>query len=529
MELIFFTSNRTKTQHAQYLCRHYNVKISNFREKTYHANYDEPRIADRDTLLTASFKSALQKARSAGLTASQPFLIEDTSVIIHSLSNEAKEYPGTEIKYWMRETQFEDIDFQLLFSGNDRSVTVRSDLLLYLPSVSKSPLRFTSESKGKVVENFNRNLKTNTIYPWLDNKTFNKWFCPDGENCSISELPIELADKYDFRRGAFEEMLSTLESHQLINKITSEKEFLGTRQVFADESICHIVTGMSCAGKTTIAEYLASKFSFLHVEASDFMHLIYLETHGEKSDVSLGEFAKDLLQNKPTEVAKRVLDFLEKYNWKHVIITGFRKLEEVEFIKQNYMSGLCKVIWIEANSEIRKKRKIIRNRDTESFKIENFEDRDARERSMGLDAINNMSQLTVIPNMSDFDEYYKVYRNSLIPTLSSDTGERIKESDFNSLRLKDLVVLTLYSLKGGGENSPFIGTGEICNKLNEQFQLSKPKFRENIGRMLNKSFDVFFEVYYDKQDKRKKFRLSNTGSGHAKLLLLRYCFESNKA
>lgn len=35
-------------------------------------------------------------------------------------------------------------------------------------------------------------------------------------------------------------------------------------------------------------------------------------------------------------------------------------------------------------------------------------------------------------------------------------------------------------------------------------------------------FDVFFEVKYDKKNRRKTYRLSNTGVGHAKLLLKKY-------
>ena len=29
-------------------------------------------------------------------------------------------------------------------------------------------------------------IKTNLVYPWLDNKTFNKWFIPDGVSVPLS-------------------------------------------------------------------------------------------------------------------------------------------------------------------------------------------------------------------------------------------------------------------------------------------------------------------------------------------------------
>lgn len=518
-ELIFFTSNRTKTLHAQYLCRHYNVKISNFREKTYHANYEEPRTQNRDRLLKESLKSAKEKAISAGLSIKQPFIFEDTSVIIHSLSSNGNEYPGTDIKFWMRETSFESIDFQLIFFGNNRAVTVRSDLVLYLPSVPPFEFYFTSKADGVIVDAENRDLKTNLIYPWLDNKTFNKWFCPEGEVKVISELPIESADKYDFRKNAFYEMLDFLYKEGIIfRRSLSEPE-----RIIKSDSCLHIVVGLSCAGKTTIAEYMVDTKSFLHIEASDFMHLIYLETHGEKSDVKIGEFARQVLEKRPTLVAERVLEFLETYNWSNIVITGFRKNEEIDYIHDNYLtSGEIKIIKINASENVRKNRKIVRNRNESEMSTEDFHSRDERELSMGLTSIFSRNDLVEIENNESVDTYYKTYTKKC--NLHSMKIKNPKKILINpeQQKLYDLVILTLYKLKSNGEKSPFFSTRGICDNVNSIFKLKKPKFRNNIGRLLNKKFDVFFEVQYDKNRKLKHYRLSNTGCGHAKLLLKKY-------
>lgn len=520
-EIIFFTSNRTKTQHAQYLVRNYNVKISNFREKTYHANYDEPRTSDREKLLKESLESAKDKAISAGLSPSQPFILEDTSVIIDALSKNNLEYPGTDIKYWMRETNFETIDLQLLFSNNNRNVMVRSDLVLYLPTIPPYEFYFSSHTKGTITEKVNYNLQTNPIYPWLDNKTFNKWFCPENESTIISEMPIEVADKYDFRKGAFQDLLIFLHKNKLI--INKTKTIRSQRDASFLSSL-HIVVGLSCTGKTTIADYLAEKHSFLHIEASDFMHLIYLEIHGERSDVKIGEFAQRILKERPTLVAEKALDFLEKYNWSNVIITGFRKAEEVDFILDNYLtSGEIKVINITANSELRIKRKLIRNRSETTNTTENLEERDLRELGMGLEVLQKRSGILTIENNETKSIYYEKYSSQCLnsDTYNTETIEKSK-IDGNKQRLYDLVIITLYRLKTDGEKSNYLTTGEICRNLNNFFILDKPKFRENIGRLLNMKFDVFFEVKYDKKNRRKTYRLSNTGVGHAKLLLKKY-------
>jgi inosine/xanthosine triphosphate pyrophosphatase family protein/dephospho-CoA kinase len=523
-ELIFFTSNRTKMQHARYLCREYNIKITNFREKTYHANYDEPRINDRFKLLKESLKSAKNKAKSAGLPPSQAFIIEDTSVIIDALSTDGMEYPGLDIKYWMRENSFEDIDIVLDFSGNNRTVTVRSDLVLYIPTIRAEEFIFTSSTSGTIVRLEDKSLQTNAIYPWLDNKTFNKWFCPGKEKIVISQMPIGVADKYDFRKNAFLDMLSFLEKKHVISKAKLSVGPATNKEIINDISACHIVTGLSCAGKTTIAEYLTSKYSFFHIEASDFMHLIYLETHGEKSDIQIGRFAEFLLSERPTLVAEKVLDFLEKYNWPYVVITGFRKYEEVVFIQNNYIVGNdADIIFISANSTSRKERKLERNRSEVGPQRESFEERDSRELDMGLNKIRTLPQINTIENDKKIDDYYDFYEHAmkLSPPMFS-PNETNKSNSHDSLKLKDLIVLVLYKKRGPGERNSYYTTGEICTFINNELILSKPKFRENVGRLLNKKFDVFFEVYPDKKLKIKKFRLSNTGTSHAKLLLKRY-------
>lgn len=521
LEIIFFTSNRTKTQHAQYLARNYSVKISNFREKTYHANYDEPRTNDRNKLLKESLKSAKDKATSAGIT-NQPFIFEDTSVIIDALSKKDEEYPGTDIKYWMRETNFETIDLQLLFKNNNRKVIVRSDLVLHLPNVAPFEFYFSSYTTGKITDFINDRLQTNPIYPWLDNKTFNKWFCPESEENVISEMPIEIADKYDFRKGAFDDLFSFLFTKNLIQIKKHQKKIKRDDLL---PSCLHIVVGLSCTGKTTIADYLVEKHSFLHIEASDFMHLIYLETHGENSDIKIGEFAEVILKERPTLVAEKSLDFLEKYNWSNVIITGFRKSEEVDFICKNYLtSGEVKVINIVADKTLRKNRKQIRNRSETNSSIEGFNARDQRELSMGLQTLQKRPDIIKIENNFSIESYYFKYQEYCLPINSTVEDIEQIEIDGNKQKLYDLVVLTLYRVKTDGEKSSYLSTGQICERLNSFFNLEKPKFRENIGRLLNKKFDVFFEVEFDNKNNRKNYRLSNTGVGYAKLLLKKYHF-----
>jgi hypothetical protein len=46
-EIVFFTSSAIKLAHAHYLCREYDLQVTGISEKTFGANYEEPRIYDR--------------------------------------------------------------------------------------------------------------------------------------------------------------------------------------------------------------------------------------------------------------------------------------------------------------------------------------------------------------------------------------------------------------------------------------------------------------------------------------------------
>jgi hypothetical protein len=86
-ELTVFTTNQTKLAHARYIAEGRQIRIKGFRQRTYHADYIEPRLASRQDILRASYESAKAQLTKAGFSeASHPFVLEDTSVRIDALS-----------------------------------------------------------------------------------------------------------------------------------------------------------------------------------------------------------------------------------------------------------------------------------------------------------------------------------------------------------------------------------------------------------------------------------------------------------
>jgi len=511
-ELNFITSNRLKLAHAKHLCRDYAVVIR--KQRHYGKGYEEPRIFERESLLAQSIEDALIRwKKNVSKPDEKYFFIEDTSVIVHALSDEHREMPGVDIKYWMQENDFAAVDALLKAKGNNRRVTVRSDVLLTLAKdlankLGEKYICFTSQANGLIVDR-ERPFETNPVYPWLDNKTFNKWFVPDGCIEPISMLPIHVADKYDFRAGAFQEMLAFLEHHGVIKRREVARSYaLGTQPNLPIVPCLFIVCGPTCAGKTTLAEYMITKYGFYHVEASDFMYLSYFEKLGFNSSISIAEFAKQALAEKPSIVADLILKHIMSIASAPIVITGFRSIKEIIHFMENY-TGIFnpEVVTIDAPKEVRLGRYL--KRDREGMATPSSFERDSRiQGEMGLKQLMASYINKLIINDSSFEVFYerfnKRYENDLT-NLKPFSQREIKT--VKPKALQDAILMALYATDGG-----FYSSAEIAKLIYKTFEIEKSK--NNVSRYFNQDIYPFFEV--SQVEGVNKFRLSQTGKMHAR-------------
>ncbi len=519
IEIVFITSSRIKLAHARYLCRDYAVQVSGFREKTFRANYSEPRIHDRARLIELSYRDALErwlKALPGG--ENKLFFIEDTSVMIEALST-VRETPGLDVKYWMAETDFATLDAQLKALGNNRRATVRSDLILHLPQElrgvgeGKEYLCFTSTTSGNIVEK-EWEFETNPMYPWLDNRTFNKWFVPDGCSQPISILPIAEADKHDFRAPAFRKMLGFLEGRQKINLRTGSA--IQAQASFGFDSPLFIVCGPSCAGKTTLAEYLAEHYGYYHIEASDFMYLSYYQRHGISNIANIGDFAEHALREQPEIVAEQVLQNIQSNKPTPVIITGFRAPSEVEWFRHHY-SGKYTIefVYVTADDEARYFRSLRRLRDGKAEDRETFARRDAQQAAMGLAEMEKYSTVDRIENNDSLENYFNEFETRYIQKPQVSSGKVRICSPVLPGKLEESILLALAEK---WQSREYYTTTEIAQLINQYFKLEdKPKNKNNISRYFNQTLYPYYDVRLI--DGKRKYRLSNTGYGRARMLL----------
>lgn len=519
-ELTFFTSNQTKLAHARYIAEGRQIRVKGFRQRTYHADYDEPRLPSREEILHSSYESAKRQIVKAGFSAaSHPFILEDTSVRIEALSSTEEEIPGVDIKYWMEDRTFESLDSLLRMGGNDRRATVRSDVLLHIPDtfrtawgVDENFITFTGEQSGSIVERESV-FEANLLYPWLDNRSFNKWFIPDGQSVPLGALPVGEANKVDFRRKSFESLFTFFEDRRYFTAPAIQLKLP------LDSKPTILLCGYTCSGKTAASQHLARKFGYLHVEASDFMHLSYYYRHGYRGATPIGDFAESALAQQPTIAAEKVVEYAREHVLEPIVISGFRAPAEIEYLQAELkmLGKSFELRFVEAEEEERFARMRARARPGDNLTIDQFRARDDQQRRMGLDDIRSLAGMLPLSNHGTLDAYFEsvdqivgnVQGNAIDIASGLASGALLAE-----VGLQDAILIALLSVWQNDETRRFYTTTEISTLISTVFKEIKPKHKDNVSRYFNQDFYSYYEMSSSETGKRT-YRLSNTGYGMA--------------
>jgi len=526
IEIVFFSTNRSKLAHFRYLGDKVGIRVKGFHETTYYASYNEPKINDRSELLKLSYESALVqwlKRKGANDDDHSTFFFEDTSVTVEALSKN-EEVPGVNVKYWMRDMTFAKLDALLKRAGNNRKVIVRSDIVMHLPQRWRTLLNTTDrylsmvgESHGVIVDR-ERMIQPNLVYPWLDDKTFNKWFIPVGASDPISMLNITEADRADFRARAFEELTSILRDRLglLVKRQEPVAHQLQIPGITTYPSI-YVICGPSCAGKSTTASWMSEKYKLLHIEASDFMYKAFWERHGPGSAVRIGDFAEAALQTQPGIVAQPIARFLRETETSGAVVTGFRSTKELEIFQQELAANAeVALMYLNAPAPIRLDRAIKRARD--DVTPEKFEKRDAQETRMGLPEIATRPNVVLQANEGSLLELYGAVRTRYRKALRVYTSDRRLRAQLHQPLRDQLEGLILRTLLAEQPKKKWLTTTEIAAALNRRFKEAKSK--NNVSRYFNQEFHPYYELRFRERDGKRtgvlEYKLSATGISRAK-------------
>lgn len=517
LEIFFFTSNRTKLAHFKYLGRKVGIRVRGFKEISYYATYKEPRTNDRAQLLQESYRSALsQWTRWLGHNADEHiFFLEDTSVRIDALSKK-REYPGLDVKYWMRKTSFKKLDKTLKESGNNRKVIVRSDIVAHIPKKWKQALSLSldylwvfGETHGRITDN-NEAISPNLVYPWLDDKSFNKWFVPDGENIPISALKIEAADNSDFRAVAFFRFVEFL-NKAIISTKPEPTQFQYELPSIPKPASILLICGPTCSGKTTAAGWISANYGIPHLEASDFMRKAFWERHGLRAQASIGDFAEAALETQPGIVSELILEHLSQYGLDTVVVTGFRSPKELKALETGLASRHCvRIIFLDAPYETRFERAKARAREPTSER--SFDTRNAQESRMGILEFKNLDGVECINNACSIENLITAISSSVASEQNLMTrGNRGRRPRHE---LETLILSVLYKI---APQEKWLTTTEIATHLRDIFGLTKSK--NNVSRYFNQEFHPFYSARIRETGSRAlEYRLSATGLSEAKII-----------
>jgi inosine/xanthosine triphosphate pyrophosphatase family protein/dephospho-CoA kinase len=522
LDITFITSNITKLAHARHLARKYDINILHYKTKYYGVGYIEPRIPDKERLLEESMNDAIKRwKKNVSGNKTQLFFIEDTSVRIDALSDCDNEVPGTDIKYWMAEQSFLELDNELKKRNNNRRASVTSHIVLFLTKEIQERINykdeyivFTSTSNGKIVDK-EYSFDTNILYPWLDNKSFNKWFVPDEFNLPISMLDISDADKADFRRKAFDQMFEFIGKYYDITHKT-KKNIYFNNNVFLSFTPIYIISGPTCAGKSTIGKYLLDEFNYYHIEASDFMSLKYFETHGIRFTISKNIFAAELLKIEPLIVVENIAKYMLMKNiYSRFIVTGFRTDNEVSVFREMFSNQDIRTIYITADLNIRYNRWIKRNRDNIKYSMEEFSKINNLQDEMGLPKIKEINNVIIYENNNDgLGLLYKDFSERFVGDVIS---EKINETSIPMQNISlEKTILVVLANEYKKNDCNYFTTTEISHLINKYFS-GMNKNKNNVSRYFNQSYYPYYEIKNEKN--KNKYKLSPTGYSEANFII----------
>ncbi|MFL6856364.1 MAG: non-canonical purine NTP pyrophosphatase, partial [Allosphingosinicella sp.] len=153
----FYTSNPDKLIQARLILSRFGFRVRHYRSER--EPYDEDYSSGTETLL----KNALRQV-SEEFAVRSAFFVEDTSLRIDALS-EVDDYPGMAVKEWFPRTTLESLNNQILVRNGSRFATVKSDIALRIPGLSR-PIFFHGETRGTVALT-EPDFEGSVQYPWL--------------------------------------------------------------------------------------------------------------------------------------------------------------------------------------------------------------------------------------------------------------------------------------------------------------------------------------------------------------------------
>ena len=284
-----------------------------------------------------------------------------------------------------------------------------------------------------------------------------------------------------------------------------------------------IICGYPCAGKTTLSQYLVRKYGYIHVEASDFMHLNFYLRHDVDSGIRISDFAEEALRQKPEIAVEKIAKYINTLGEQKIVISGFRSMDEIDWLRKKFenreIKKLFKIGFIDASQSIRFRRYNERKRDGHEVDMARFQQQDNQQIRMGLQDISSYPDKIAISNENALDEFFSGAKSALQLSEESQYNSGIDLSIFDHLSrnigLEKPIFMALLNKWESREDRPYFTTTEIARLINELFPAMKPKYKDNVSRYFNQDFYAHYEIDIGPDEDTRRYRLSNSGYSRA--------------
>jgi inosine/xanthosine triphosphate pyrophosphatase family protein/ribose 1,5-bisphosphokinase PhnN len=399
----FYTSSVEKLLQArlQFATRGYDLKFFRGPREPYDEHYA---LGTRGLL-----RRAIEQVNTE-FGVRSVFFVEDTSLRIEALS-EDRDFPGVALKEWFAGTSFHELDALLRGHGNDRRATAKSDIALYIPSLS-APVYFHGEASGVVAKTAPQ-FEASPQYPWLSPGNFGGWFVPDGATRRIGEMSYEEFTQFDFRTRALDQLLDYIEN--LHAGLNLHPRFYGVqRRVTAEDvqpllfppdgPVVLLICGYKCSGKTTLMQYLGRREDVLTVEGSRFILALAARLRAPMS--SAGDALALLAKYGWDASSAGIGDFIELRSPAVCVVSGCRTPEDIAHFRRRFPQTTC--VLIEADPKLRFERHLARGREPHIRTMRQFLETDAEQDSFGLMRVGRSVADLIIRNEGDLSAFHRV-------------------------------------------------------------------------------------------------------------------------
>jgi len=362
------------------------------------------------------------------------FFVEDTSLRLEALSDSA-DYPGLKVKEWFASSTFEEVDRLIQAKGGDRRAVVKSDIALYVPTLSHIVF-FHGETAGAVAPSPPA-FSGSAQYPWLTPTTFNGWFIPDGARKRLGEMEFEEALEFDFRAKSLTKLIARLEEmNAALNlgssfytvrrpEVSHSQEQLAFRELLPREESERqilLVIGHKCAGKTTLSDYLAGRDGVMVFEASSVLRQLASEAD---ESVDKADDAFNFLREHGLDcVAEAIAKYLDRGKANLTVITGLRTVEEILLLAQRFPQA--RIVLVDSDARTRFERHLRRARDTDVRSFSEFQRQDEKQAAFGALRVATEIATDTLRNDGTLEQYRAKIDAlvSALPRLSREHGQK---------------------------------------------------------------------------------------------------------